>query len=300
MADSTKLAQAKQMFLDAFPALTGGEPVTVEDLRGWDDDLWNSFLPDDAVIEPVDAGGVPALWVSVDGASPDQVLIWFHGGGYSIGSADGRRAVAAAISRQAGCRVLVPDYRLAPEHRFPAAVEDAVAVYRWAADLVGSSSIVIGGDSAGGGLTFATLFSAREQGLRQPAAAVTFSPLADWTASGQSHRVNKDLDPFVTADMLTDLGRAYLGDHDRRDPLASPIFGEMTGLPPLLILVGTAESLLDDARSVARSAEDAGVEVELTLFEDMFHLWPMFASVLPEGQQAIDLAGAFVRKHIGS
>ncbi|TMR05726.1 alpha/beta hydrolase [Actinomadura soli] len=286
------------MFLDAFPGLEDGSPVTVEDLRRYDDDLWNSFLPDDAITESVDAGGVPALWTGTEGASPDKVLIWLHGGGYSIGSAAGRRALAAGISRQAGCRVLLPDYRLAPENRFPAAVEDAVAVLRWTTELVDPSSIVIGGDSAGGGLAVAALLSSRDEGLAPPAAAVLLSPLADFTASGESHRINKELDPFVTAEMLAGLGEAYFGDSDRRNPLISPVFGDIAGLPPLQILVGTAEALLDDSRALARSAVNAGIDVDVRFFDGMFHLWPMFASILPEGQRAIDAMSAFVRDRI--
>ena len=296
MSDARERAIAT--FRDAFPDLTDAEGVTIEQLRRCDDALWNSFLPSDALVEPVDAGGVPALWVGVPGSREDRAVIWYHGGGYTIGSAEGRRAIAAEVARVAGCRVLVPDYRLAPEHPFPAGVEDAVASFAWAAGQLGPASVALGGDSAGAGLVLATLLAARDRGLPLPAAAVAASPLADWTLAGESHRLKRAVDHFVTAEMLEKLRPGYLAGADPRDPLASPLHGDYAGLPPLLVLTGSDETLLDDAFGVARTAALAGVEVELRAFAGMFHIWPLFSTVLPEGRAAVELIGAFVERRL--
>jgi len=287
--------RAAGCFRAAFPDLKDARDVTIADLRRCDDALWNSLLAGDAVVEGVDAGGVRALWVSVPGARRDRAVLWFHGGGYAIGSAEGRRAIAAEISRAARCRVLVPDYRLAPENPFPAAVDDALKSYTWLSDLLGPSAVVLGGDSAGGGLALATLLALSSRGEAQPAGAAVISPLADWTLSGASHVEKRGVDEFVTTEMLEKLRPGYVGQADPADPLISPAFGNYEGLPPLLVLVGTDETLLDDARMVAGAATRCGTSVDLRIYDDMFHIWPMFSSMLPEGQQAIEDIGAFVR-----
>jgi acetyl esterase/lipase len=291
--------EAAARFRGAFPDLKDAGGATIEQLRLFDDKLWNSLLPEDAIVEQVDAGAVKALWVSTPGASEDRAVIWFHGGGYSIGSAEGRRAIAAEVSRVAGCRVLVVDYRLAPEHPFPAAVEDAVEAFGWVAERIGPSAVVLGGDSAGGGLALAALLALRDKGAYLPGGAAVLSPLSDWTLSGESHQLKRDVDEFVTREMLEWLRDGYVGDHDPSHSWVSPALGDYSGLPPLLVLVGSHETLLDDARMVAAAAESAGTEVTLQVFDDMFHLWPMFSSMLPQGQEAIDQIGAFVRARLG-
>jgi acetyl esterase/lipase len=290
--------RAVRLFRDAFPDdLTDAEGVTIEQLRRCDNDFWNSFLPENAIVEPVDAGGVPALWVGVPGSREDRAVVWYHGGGYTVGSAEGRRAIAAEVARVAGCRVLVPGYRLAPEHPFPAGVEDAIASCAWAVDLLGPASVVLGGDSAGAGLMLASLLATRDHGLPLPAAAVAVSPFADWTLASESHGLKRDVDQLVTAEMLEKLRPGYLGDTDPREPLASPVFGDYAGLPPLLVLAGTDETLLDDALGVVRRAALAGVAVELRVFDGMFHVWPLFSTILPEGREAVELIGRFAKAH---
>ena len=190
------------------------------------------------------------------------------------------------------------EYRLAPEHPFPAAVEDAVAAYRW---LVGEgldpAQIVIAGDSAGGGLTVATLVALRDEGDLLPAAAVCFSPWVDLEGIGQSMSAKAEADPLVQRDGIIEMARAYLGGADTRVPLAAPLYADLTGLPPVLIQVGTSETLLDDSTRLAERSRKAGVDVTFEPWEDMIHVWQYFASILPEGQEAINRIGSFVKQH---
>jgi acetyl esterase/lipase len=244
-----------------------------------------------------EAGGVPAEWVSAPGADPDRVLLYLHGGGYCIGSIATHRSLVARLSAASGARVLNVDYRLAPENPFPAAVDDGVAAYRW---LLGEgadpSRVAIGGDSAGGGLTAATLLALRDAGERLPAAGVLLSPWTDLTFSGESHRTRADEDPMVGVDGLRLMADAYRGSEDAEHPLVSPLLADLTGLPALLIQVGTAEVLLDDATSLAKRAEAADVAVSLEVWDEMIHVFQAFAPLLPEAQQAIDRIGAYLRE----
>jgi acetyl esterase/lipase len=252
-------------------------------------------MPEDVACQPVRAGGVPAEWVTAPGAG-DRVVLYLHGGGYVIGSINSHRDLAGRLSRAAGARVLVLDYRLAPEHPFPAAVDDALAAYRWLlAEGHTPRNVAIGGDSAGGGLTLATLVALRDAGETLPAAGVCLSPWTDLAGSGESLRTKADADPMVQWSRLAQYADAYLGGKDARTPLASPLYADLRGLPPLLIQVGTAETLLDDAIRVAERAEAAGVDVTYEAWDDMIHVFQAFAALLPEGQQAVDRIGAFVR-----
>ncbi|MFC5747436.1 alpha/beta hydrolase [Actinomadura rugatobispora] len=296
MAMSEAAERAVALFRQA-----GADPEgsTIEDLRDRDERLWARFIPDDAIVEPVDAGGVPSLWVSVPGGDPGRVVVWFHGGGFTVGSAASRTALGADIARAAGCRVLLPGYRLSPEHAFPAPVEDALAAYRWVSDLVGAGNVVLGGDSAGGGLAVVTMLAAREQGLPLPAGAVPVSAAMDWTFSAESHRTSLHLEPVVTGGMYRKVADDYLRGHDPRDPLVSPLFGDLRGLPPALLLVGGDETLLDDSRNFAAAAREAGCEVDLKVYEGMFHYWHLFASFLPEGRDAVAAIAAFTQARTG-
>jgi len=255
-------------------------------------------VPEDVHTEDVDAGGVRALWVTGPGASNERVILYFHGGAYVVCSAACYREMASRLSRAAGARVLVLDYRLAPENPFPAAVEDAKSAYRWLTEIVTKpSSIAIAGDSAGGGLTLATLVSLREAGDPLPASAACISPWVDLEATGESMQTKAAVDPLVSREHLLDLARLYLAGQDPRTPLASPLHADLTGLPPLLIQVGSSETLLDDATRIAKRARAAGVPVTLEVSEEMPHVWHLFASFLPEAQQAIDRLAGFVRRH---
>ena len=249
----------------------------------------------DVTCEPVDAGGVPAEWIAVPGAVKDRVILYLHGGGYVIGSINTHRAMIARIARASNARALAIDYRLAPEHPFPAAVDDATRAYKWLlAQGYKPQKIVIAGDSAGGGLTLAALIALRDSGQPLPAGAVPISPWTDLEGTGESVRSRAEKDPMVAQDNLAESAKHYYGVHDPKDPLVSPLHANFRGLPPMLIQVGDAEILLDDATRVAERAKLAGVDVELEVWDDMIHVWHVFAKLLPEGQQAIDKIGKFV------
>ncbi|MEW6298937.1 MAG: alpha/beta hydrolase [Thermodesulfobacteriota bacterium] len=248
---------------------------------------------------PVDAGGVRAEWVAAPGAAEDRVVLYLHGGGYVMGSINTHRELAARLSRAAGARVLVLDYRLAPEHPFPAAVEDATAAYRWLLSQgIKPNRVVVAGDSAGGGLTLATLLALRDAKDPLPAAGVCISPWTDMEGAGASMTTRAKADPIVQKEMLLNMAKLYLGGKDPKTPLAAPLHADFRGLPPLLVQVGDAETLLDDATRVAERAKAAGVKVDLEVWDEMIHVWHLFAPVLPEGQQAIDKIGKFVREHV--
>ena len=248
----------------------------------------------------VNAGGVTAEWVVAEGASDSRVVLYFHGGGYIIGSPRTHRAMLAHMSRDAAAKVLALDYRLAPEHPFPAPVEDAVASYRWLLDEgYDPARIALSGDSAGGGLTVAALVQFRYLGLPIPGAAVCISPWVDMEGLGESMETRAAADPMVMKEGLLLSGKTYLGGADPRAPLAAPLYADLRGLPPMLIQVGDAEVLLDDSTRLAGVAREAGVEVKMDVWDDMIHVWHVFAPILPEGKQAISQAGEFIKKNTG-
>ena len=257
-------------------------------------------LPPDVRTERVQAGGVPAEWVIPANAAEDRVLLYLHGGGYVIGSINTHRELVARIAQAAGVRGLALDYRLAPEHPFPAAVEDATSAYAWLLEQgYAPERIVIAGDSAGGGLTLATLVNARERSLPMPAAAVCLSPWVDLEGLGDSMRERADVDPIVQRDMLLRMAALYLGGADPRTPLAAPLYADLRGLPPLLIQVGTWETLYDDATRIAERAREAGVQVILEPWEEMIHVWQLFASV-PEAREATERIAGFIRERLAT
>jgi epsilon-lactone hydrolase len=259
-----------------------------------------AMFPVDADIkrEPVTANGVKSEWVSAPDADSGRAILYLHGGGYVIGSINTHRSLAARLSRAAKARVLVIDYRLAPEHPFPAAVDDSVAAYRWMlAQGLKPSRIAVAGDSAGGGLTAATLVAIRDAKLPVPAAGALLSPWVDMEGIGESMTTKDSVDPMVHKEGLLGMAKAYLGGQNPRSPLAAPLYADLAGLPPLLIQVGTSETLLDDASRLAERAKKAGVNVTYEPWQNMIHVWHLFAPMLDEGQQAIEKIGAFVRKH---
>lgn len=249
----------------------------------------------DTKLERVDAGGVSACWVRPPGASEARTLLYLHGGGYVIGSVETHVGLIDRLGRAAGCRALGLDYRLGPEHPFPGAVDDVVAAYRWLlAQGADPAQTVIAGDSAGGGLTVASLIALRDAGTPLPAAGVCLSPWADLEGSGDSMQSRADADPMVARDGLLSMARLYLGSESARHPLASPIYADLRGLPPLLIQVGDAETLLDDATRLADRTRAAGGEVELEVWPEMVHVFQAFAPMIPEGREAIERIGAFI------
>jgi phosphinothricin tripeptide acetyl hydrolase len=252
--------------------------------------------PPDVKVEHVSAPVAPAEWLRPPAAEPGRVVLYLHGGGYVIGSPRSHRHLAAAIAAAAGASALLLDYRLAPEHPFPAAVEDATAAYRWLLEqAVAPARVVIAGDSAGGGLTVATLLALREAGVPLPAAAVCISPWVDLTCGGASYRTKAEADPIVRRAGVEQMAQAYLGATPPRTPLASPLFADLRGLPPLLIHVGSDEVLLDDAAQLAERARAAGVEATLEVYERMIHVWHWFLPMLAEAETAVEAIGRFVR-----
>ena len=248
----------------------------------------------------VNAGGVAAEWVTAEGASDSRVVLYFHGGGYIIGSPRTHRAMLAHLSRDAEARVLSLDYRLAPEFPFPAPVEDSVAAYRWLLDEgFDPARIALGGDSAGGGLTVAALVQIRYLGLPTPGAGVCISPWVDMEGLGESMDTRAKADPMVGKENLMISAKTYLGGADPRAPLAAPLYADLRELPPILIQVGDAEVLLDDSTRLAGVAREAGVKVQMDVWDDMIHVWHLFAPILPEGKQAIKQAGNFIKKNTG-
>jgi phosphinothricin tripeptide acetyl hydrolase len=255
--------------------------------------------PPDVKVESVTSPERPAEWLTPSGARTDAVVLYLHGGGYVIGSPRSHRHLAAAIARAAATRGLLLDYRLAPEHPFPAALEDAVAAYRWLLGQgIASGRVVIAGDSAGGGLTVATLVALRERGLPRPAGGVCISPWVDLTNSAPSYTAKASVDPIVTQEGIGLMTRAYIGGGDPKQPLVSPLYADLRNLPPLLIHVGSDEVLLDDAVGLAARAREAGVDATLEEWPAMIHVWHWFLPMLDEAQRAIDGIGAFVRARI--
>jgi epsilon-lactone hydrolase len=247
-------------------------------------------------VERVSAPVAPAEWLRPPGAAAGRVVLYLHGGGYVIGSPRSHRHLATAIAAAGQASALLLDYRLAPEHPYPAAVDDATAAYRWLLDQdIAPGRVVIAGDSAGGGLTVATLLSLRDAGLPLPAGGACISPWVDLTFSGASYRTRAAADPIVTRPGIDEMARAYLGATPARTPLASPLFADLRGLPPLLIHVGSDEVLLDDAVQLADRAKAAGVDATLEVWDRMIHVWHWFLPMLDEAQSAVDGIGRFIR-----
>ncbi|RIK94534.1 MAG: alpha/beta hydrolase [Proteobacteria bacterium] len=252
--------------------------------------------PADVAYEPVDADGVPAEWTSAPDADATRALVYFHGGAYTSGGIGSHRALCTELSRVAGVRVLNVGYRLAPEDPHPAAVEDALSVTRWLAKQgVAPERTAFGGDSAGGGLALAALVALRDAGEDLPAAAVCLSPWTDLTLSGASFRGLAHVDPMVRPESLTLSRDRYVDAARAASPLASPLFADFTGLPPLLLQVGSAECLLDDSTRVAARAQAAGVDVTLEVWDEMIHVWQAFFPLLPEARDALAQVAAFLR-----
>jgi epsilon-lactone hydrolase len=249
----------------------------------------------------VDAGGVPADWVVAPASLPDRHVLYLHGGGYRVGAPSTYRHITWRIAEAARARVLVIDYRLAPEHPFPAPVEDALAAYRWLlAEGAAPGRLIVMGDSAGGGLTLALLLKLRDEGLPLPAAAVAISPWTDLAVTGASLRLNAQADPMINADEVPKFAADYLAGADPRNPYASPLYGDPAGLPPTLIQVGSDEVLRDDAMRMAEKMRGANCQVDLQIWPRAPHCWHLLAPILPEARAAIDDIGAFIARTLGA
>lgn len=257
-------------------------------------------LPPDLTTDPVDANGVPGLFVSQPGVAEDRILLFFHGGAFTLGSSRSYRELVGRMARAAGVRGLVIDYRLTPEHPFPAGLEDCITAYKWLLEQgIAAKNIALAGDSAGGNLLVATLLALREESVALPACGVCLSGWYDLTNGSESLRPEISRDVFVPTKLIETAPLAYLNGSDARNPLASPLLGDLHGLPPLLIHVGEPELLIDDARRLAEKVRASGGVAELEIWPDMPHIWHFFGQMLDEGLEATDKAGRFIKTHIG-
>jgi len=263
--------------------------------------LTSQPLPDDVVLAPGSLGGVPMLEIGVDGITPEGTLLWFHGGFYVLGSPLTSAGLASNLARRTRMKVISVDYRLAPEHPYPAALDDALAAYRGLLDdpRTDLKRTFVVGESAGGGLATALLVAARDQGLAMPSAGVLFSPYADLTLSGESMTTKAEMDPSFHAEDIVVRAKDYVGSADAADPLVSPVFADLRGLPSLLIQAGSNEVLLDDALRLATRAAAADVPVTLEVTPGVPHLFQAFAAMLEEGEVALRRVAGFLRAAAG-
>jgi acetyl esterase/lipase len=256
--------------------------------------------PTDVTYECVSAGGVPAMWCKPIGARTDRVVLYLHGGGFAVGSMHSHRKLAGHIAKAAGCLALVTDYRLAPEHPFPAGLEDNVAAYRWLLDQgIAASAIAVCGDSAGGNLSLTTTLKEREEDLPLPGAIAVMSPFCDLAVTGDTMRTRAEFDTLVNYEIASGMGAMLLGEGDRNVPLVNPLLADLTGFPPLHIEVGDHECLLADSEHLAAHAEKAGVQVTLSVVPEMQHVFPILAGRCPEADEAVARIAAHIGAHLG-
>ena len=256
----------------------------------------------DVKLSAVDVDGVPGEWSIVPGSDASRVLMFFHGGGYCSGSIVSHRRMVTEAGRAAGVRTLAIGFRLAPEHPFPAAFDDALTAWRFLRKQgIDAKHIAVGGDSAGGGLTLALINRLRAAGEEHPACAWLASPWTDLTMSGASVASKDAVDPLIHKAYLEELAAAYVpAGVDRKDPRVSPLYSDLRGFPPMLIQVGSSETLLDDSVRLADAAGLADVAVTLEVWPHMIHAWPMWNARLADGRRALAHAGAFMRAHLGA
>ncbi|MFW2830357.1 alpha/beta hydrolase [Sphingomonas sp. ID0503] len=300
MADITH-DELIEMNRDLLASWLADPNYTYDDFRRIFEEWLAQFpIPEGTRFEDADADGVSCIWA--DGASVDnsRVVVHFHSGGYLLGSAASYKSFGGLLSAATGARVLLVDYRLAPENAHPAAVEDALTVYRWLLNRGSDpAKLALSGDSAGGGLALIALQQVREAGLPLPGCALAISPLADFTASGESRTSNAALDPLVTTELLESMAITYCGDRDRTAPTLSPLFGNWTGLPPVLVIAGEIEVFRDDGKLCVEAALRSGVDARFHVGAKMVHIYPVYADRLPEAREALAEIGQFVRDHTG-
>lgn len=259
----------------------------------------NSRLPADMAVEELSLGGVPAERLSAPGTDETRAFFYIHGGGFVAGSPRTHRPLTWRLAKEIGVPVYAVDYRLAPEHRYPAGLDDCVTAYRALLDRgISASSIVAGGDSAGGNLTLALALRLKAEGLPLPAALVCLSPATDMTGGGASREENAEADSLFVSQMFDSLKPAYYGDIDDRDPFVSPLFGDVSGFPPVLFQVGETEMLRDDATRMAASLKAAGTEAVLEVWPKVWHVWQLNADMLPEAREAIAHIVRFAKQHL--
>ena len=291
-----------QNIIEMLRARPSREGVPFQQVREQFEGLATVFpVADDVKREKAGPEGVPGEWITPPAVSGDITVYWLHGGGYYMGSVNTHANMITQIAAACDARAFAIDYRLAPEDPFPAGLDDAVAGFRWLLSQgVDPARLVIGGDSAGGGLSLAILQRLRDAGDPLPAATVLLSPCTDLEATGESIKTRREADPMIDPNDGPERARSYLPDGDLRDPLVSPLHADFTGLPPMLIQVGDAEVLLDDSTRVYRRAEAAGVDVTLEVNDEMIHVFQIFAPLLPEAVAAIERIGEFAKSHAGA
>lgn len=295
-------AEIDRMWADRHKAAARPSPPKPieQERREWEASSRLIVLPKSARFQSVDAAGVKAEWMEMPPVSRERVLLLLHGGGYTSGSPRTHRKLAASLSRAAYARVLTPEYRLAPEHPFPAGVKDAIKVYGWLLDQgIAAGNIVVGGDSAGGGLALSMLLALRDAGAQMPRAAVLMSAWTDLTVSSPSVQAHKKIDPSVTREGLRGAAKLYMGERNPADPMASPLFADQRGMPPMLLQVGGNEILLDDSRLLAERARAAGVDATCKIYDGMWHVHQFAAPEVPEAQAALNDIAAFIRAQFG-
>ena len=256
---------------------------------------WMTQMDKRLSIERVDIDGLPAAWLRPADADEKKALIHLHGGGYVTGFVDSHLMMCVPMAKALKRNMLLPEYRLAPAHPFPAALEDSLKTYRWLlAQGIDSQDIVLSGDSAGGGLALATTLSLRDAGEPLPGAVICISPWADLTNRGRSHTANADVESVLRTDVLNEWALYYTDASNLTNPLVSPVYADLRGLPPLLIQVGRDEILLDDSITLAEKAKSTGVDVTLRIWDDMWHAWPVLGDLIPESGMAFEEMKEFV------
>jgi acetyl esterase/lipase len=298
----TEASSVSRQEIDAIRTLLTSKPRPV----GWSErrqrinEIGSTWpVADDVRLEEVSIDGVPGEWSIVPGSDPSRVLMFFHGGGYCSGSIVSHRRMVTEAGRAARMRTLAVEYRLAPEHPYPAAHRDAMTAWRFLRKQgIKPRHIAIGGDSAGGNLTITLINRVRGAGEEQPTCAWLASPWTDLTMSGASLADKDGIDPLIHKAYLEELAQAYAGSAERRDPLISPLFADLRGFPATLIQVGSSETLLDDSVRFARAAGEADVNVTLEVWPHMIHAWPMWNAKLTEGRQALAHVGEFLQRWV--
>lgn len=256
-------------------------------------------IPAEVELKRISVGEVTAEWVSWPGGAQDGAIVYLHGGGYVFGGLDSHRDIAWRLAQASGLRVLLVDYRLAPEHPYPAALEDALSAYQWLrSEGVAPERLVVAGDSAGAGLATALMLRLKTERLRLPQAAVLMSPWADLTMAGASVSDNAAVDAMLSPEALDKFANLYLGDTDPRTDYASPVYADLSGLPPVYVMVGSTEVLLSDAQSLVENINQAGGSAELTIWPKMPHVFPIFGGLIPEAKPAIQDMAAFIHTHV--